>query len=80
MSNVEDILAYSWNKDAVSLKPALDAVMTARAEQQIELMSADVAASMFGSTTGNQYDLAPQDQYETEDFEDYTTEETPDEE
>jgi len=77
MSNVEDILAYAWNKDAVSLKPALDAVMTARAEQQIELMTADVAASMFGSISGqNDDEVASSQQLEPE----YqTTEEMPNE-
>jgi len=77
MSNVEDILAYAWNKDAVNLKPALDAVMTARAEQQIQLMTADVAASMFGSISGQNYDeVASSEQLEPE----YqTTEEMPNE-
>lgn len=48
MSGIEDILAYAWNKDAVNLAPALDAVMSAKAADAIQDMTASVAASMFG--------------------------------
>ena len=48
MSDVENILAYAWNKDAVNLAPALDAVMSARAADAIQGMTASVAATMFG--------------------------------
>lgn len=52
MTSVSDIMAYAWDKDAVNLKAAIDAVMTDRAADQIEAMKVDYAASMFGSTNG----------------------------
>jgi len=50
MSNVEDILAYAWNKDSVNLKPALDVEMQSRISNRLENMYADVSASLFGAT------------------------------
>jgi len=52
MSNVEDILAYAWNKDSVNLKPALDAEMQSRISDRLQNMYTDVSASLFGSTSG----------------------------
>jgi len=53
MSDVGDILGYAWAKDAVNLKPALDNILSAKAAEAISNMTADVAASMFGATSGN---------------------------
>jgi len=61
MSDVEDILVHAWNKDAVNLAPALDAIMSAKASEQIQNMTASIAASMFGATVGDDLD---QPQYE----------------
>ena len=52
MSDIESILAHAWNKDAVNLMPALDSVMSAKAADAIQSMTASVASSMFGATTG----------------------------
>lgn len=48
MSDIEDILVHAWNKDAVNLAPALDAVMTSKAAEAINGMFPSVAAQMFG--------------------------------
>ena len=52
MTSVSDIMAYAWDKDAVNLKASLDTVMTDRIADQIDAMSVDYAASMFGATNG----------------------------
>lgn len=52
MSNIEDILNYAWNKDAVNLKPALDAAMTDRINAAVADYTKDYAASIFTATTG----------------------------
>ena len=44
-----DVLGYAWAKDAVNLAPAIDSIMTAKAADAIQSMTADVAASMFGA-------------------------------
>jgi hypothetical protein len=54
MSNVEDIFGYAWNKDAASLKGALDSVMQSRVADAIGGMYQDVAASAFGSSNGEE--------------------------
>ena len=54
MTSVSDIMAYAWNKDAVNLKSALDAVMTDRIADQIDAMRVDIASSMFSATTGEE--------------------------
>ena len=46
-----DVLGYAWAKDAVNLAPAIDSVMSAKASEAIENMTADVAASMFGAVS-----------------------------
>ena len=52
MSNVEDIFGYAWNKDAVNLKGALDSFMQSKVTDSIGDMYQDVAASVFGSSSG----------------------------
>jgi hypothetical protein len=52
MSNVEDILAFAWNKDADNLKTAVSDALVSRTVDTIADMSKDVAASMFGNSTG----------------------------
>ena len=52
MSNIEDILTYAWNKDAVNLKPALDSALTDRIGAAVADYTKDYAASMFSATTG----------------------------
>ena len=51
MSDIGDILGYAWAKDAVNLKPAIDNVMSIKAAEAIQNMTADVAASMFGAVS-----------------------------
>lgn len=59
MSDIEDILNYAWNKDAVNIKPALDAVMTDKINAAVADYTKDYAASMFSATTGHD-DAAPE--------------------
>ena len=66
MSDIEDVLVHAWNKDAVNLAPALDAVMSSKAADAIQGMYSSVAASLFGQQ-------AP---VETESQEDFTTDQT----
>ena len=54
MDNVNNIIMKAWEKDAANLKGLIDNEMSARAEQQIANMTADVAASMFGATVGDE--------------------------
>lgn len=56
MSDIEDIFGYAWAKDAVSLKPAIDSIMSAKAADAIGSMTADVAASMFGTVSATSFD------------------------
>lgn len=60
MTSVSDILNHAWNKDAVNLMPALDNIMTSRIADQIELRKADVAASTFSNTNGQDELDAPE--------------------
>lgn len=57
-----DIMYYAWNKDAASLKTAVDAEMSARIAGAYDEMKADVASSMFSATTG--IDEQPQSESE----------------
>jgi hypothetical protein len=52
MSDINDILTYAWNKDAVNLKPALDNAMSDRIAAAVSDYTKDYAASMFSATTG----------------------------
>ena len=56
MSNVEDILAYAWDKNAADLKSAVALEMGSRVSAHIDNMYADVAASVFGNTSANEDD------------------------
>ena len=60
MDGIEDILVYSWNKDAANLAPALDAVMSSKAAAAIEDMTAQVAAQMFGQEYVSDQEQEPQ--------------------
>jgi hypothetical protein len=69
MDGVEDILSYAWSKDSDNLKTALDSVMAARASDIIANMSAEVAASMFGSTVvGNESESVIDEPLQTDDL------------
>ena len=48
MTSVTDILHYAYNKDAVNLMPAIDAVMTNKIQDQIENQRSTIASSVFG--------------------------------
>jgi len=52
MTTVTDIFNSAINKDAVSLKAAIDDIMTAKAAEAVDQMFPDVAASLFGATNG----------------------------
>ena len=54
MDGIEDILNYAWSKNSESLKGAVDNIMSAKASEVIANMTADVSASMFGSTVGDE--------------------------
>jgi hypothetical protein len=58
MSNVEDILAYAWDKNAADLKSAVALEMGSRVSAHIDNMYADVAASVFGNTSANEDDTS----------------------
>ena len=76
MDGVEVILAYAWNKDAVNLSAALNDVMTVKANDAIDNMTAAVAAQMFGQTVPESHDEQPHT--EVEDLSDQSTEEPSD--
>lgn len=67
MSNVNDIIMKAWEKDAVNLKGLIDAEMSARAEEQISNMTADVAASMFNATVGDELEDSESTEGQTDD-------------
>lgn len=52
-NNLENILVYAWNQDAVNLKDSLNAEMQARVADTIDSMVADVSASLFVATNGS---------------------------
>lgn len=54
MSSVEDIFGYAWNKDAANLKGALDSYMQSKVADSIGDMYQDVAASVFGTSNGEE--------------------------
>ena len=54
MSNLEDILAYAWNKDAANLKPALDAEMQMRVSAAIDDLVAETSAKLFNPPNNDQ--------------------------
>ncbi|CAB5221336.1 hypothetical protein UFOVP247_140 [uncultured Caudovirales phage] len=54
MTTVADIFNSAFNKDAVSLKTAIDDAMSSRIADAVSDMTADVAASLFGATTGEE--------------------------
>jgi len=72
MTDISDIFHSAFTKDAVGLKAAVDAAMTARSQQAIADITADVAASMFGVTVG-------EDSSDEETIEDSSQEEQTDE-
>jgi hypothetical protein len=70
--SVTDIVYHAWNKDAANLKPSLDQEMSSRIADIVGTMKADVAASMFGVTTGETVTEQPLEQQDS-------VEDTPDE-
>jgi hypothetical protein len=52
MTDISDIFHSAFTKDAIGLKAAVDAAMTARSQEAVSHIAADVAASMFGVTSG----------------------------
>ena len=54
MSNIEDILAFAWNKDAANLKMAVDNVLQSKISDQMGNLYTDVSASVFGTTAGQE--------------------------
>ena len=66
MSNVEDILAYAWGKDSENLKSAVDSALTSKVSDIVANMAADVSASMFGNSAGedNTQEEIPQPEQE----------------
>ena len=51
MDDIEDIVTHAWNKDSDNLTAVVSSIMSDRANKIVNNMSADVAASMFGSTS-----------------------------
>ena len=74
MTDISDIFHSAFTKDAVGLKAAVDAAMTARAQEAVSSITADVAASLFGVTNGEEVDSS-----DTETSEDSSQEEQTDE-
>lgn len=56
INNLNNIIMHAWNKDAVNLKSVIDAEMNSRVEAAINTKTADVAASMFAATVGDEYE------------------------
>lgn len=71
MSNVEDILAYAWGKDSENLKSAVDSALTSKVSDIIANMAADVSASMFGNSAGEDHtqEEVPQPEQELPNYE-----------
>lgn len=76
MTDISDIFHSAFTKDAVGLKAAVDAAMTARAQEAVSSITADVAASLFGATNGEEEVV---DSSDTETIEDSSQEEQTDE-
>lgn len=66
MSTVNDIMYAAWNKDGNSLKAAVDQEMSARIAQHLDNMSVDVAASMFGATSGQSVEESTPEEQSTQ--------------
>jgi len=75
MTDVSDIFQSAFNKDAVGLKSAVDAAMSTRAQDAISSITADVAASFFGATSGE----VEEDSSDEAEIEDSSQEEQTDE-
>ena len=67
MSNVNDIIMKAWEKDAANLRGLIDTEMSARAVQHIDNMTADVAASMFNATVGDELEDSESTEGQTDD-------------
>jgi len=74
MADIEDVLVHAWNKDMINLKPAIDDIMAAKVAERMDSHVADVAASIFGNSNGDDAEGAEHDGSETE----LDTEENPD--
>ena len=78
MTDISTIFHAAYGKDAVGLKAAVDAVMTDKVSSAVSDISADVAASLFGSTSAFEEDEV-EESSEQETQEDQTQEEQSDE-
>jgi hypothetical protein len=61
MTELSDIFHSAFTKDAVGLKAAVDAALSARSQEAVSNITADVAASMFGMTVGDEVEVDSSD-------------------
>jgi len=54
MDNVIDIVNFALDKNASSMKSAIETEMSSRIVDKLDAMRVDVASSLFGSTTGQE--------------------------
>ena len=66
MTTVSDIFTSAFNKDAVGLKAAVDAVMMDKVSLAVSDLTDDVASSMFGATNGDPEDESVESSDENE--------------
>jgi hypothetical protein len=66
MTTVNDIFNVAINRDAVSLKSAIDDIMTTKVAYAVDQMFPDVAASLFGTTDGEVEDSEEQEFLDTD--------------
>jgi hypothetical protein len=59
---ISDIFNSAINKDAVGLKAAIDDIMLSKVADAVDAKFPDVAASIFGSTTGQEEEFDSEEQ------------------
>jgi len=65
MTSVTDILNHAWNRDASNLMPAIDAVMTDKIANQIDVARVEISSSFLSPV--DQEELDTPEQYEDSD-------------
>jgi hypothetical protein len=65
MTSVTDILNHAWNRDASNLMPAIDAVMTDKIANQIDVARVEISSSFLSPV--NQEELDTPEHYEDSD-------------
>lgn len=72
MTTIANIFTSAFNKDAVGLKAAVNDIMMSKVADAVDARFPDVAASIFGSTDGQE--AVDSEEQETTDQEEQTDE------